>query len=71
MFNFFDLWCSNFEKPFLWIGKKLLGDSNLSFVESPALAPAEVFIDEERKKEMEDELIRAQAIALPDEEDEL
>jgi len=48
-----------------------LGDSNLSFVESPALAPAEVFIDEERKKEMEDELIRAQAIALPDEEDEL
>merc|ERR1711970_1484007 len=46
-----------FEKPFLWIGKKLLGDSNLNFVESPALAPAEVFIDEERKKRMEDELI--------------
>ena len=61
----------NFEKPFLWIGKKLLGDSNLNFVESPALAPAEVFIDEERKKRMEDELIQAQAIALPDEEDEM
>jgi GTP-binding nuclear protein Ran len=61
----------NFEKPFLWIGKKLIGDSNLNFVESPALAPAEVFIDEERKKQMEDELTQAQGIALPDEEDEM
>ena len=61
----------NFEKPFLWIGKKLIGDSNLNFVESIALAPAEVFIDEGRKKQMEEELAQAQAIALPDEEDEM
>jgi len=49
----------------------LIGDSNLNFVESIALAPAEVFIDEGRKKQMEEELAQAQAIALPDEEDEM
>ena len=27
----------NFEKPFLWLARKLVGDPNLSFVESPAL----------------------------------
>ena len=35
----------NFEKPFLWLARKLVGDPNLSFVESPALKPPEVTID--------------------------
>nr|GMD78233.1 GTP-binding nuclear protein Ran-3 [Ipomoea batatas] len=35
----------NFEKPFLYLARKLAGDVNLHFVESPALAPPEVQID--------------------------
>lgn len=61
----------NFEKPFLWLGRKLIGDTSLNFVESPALAPAELFIDKEMQKQMEEELLQAQKIALPDEDDEM
>merc|ERR1711942_467418 len=32
----------NFEKPFLWLARKLVGDPNLEFVAMPALAPPEV-----------------------------
>ncbi|KIH55430.1 hypothetical protein ANCDUO_14413 [Ancylostoma duodenale] len=32
----------NFEKPFLWLARKLLGDPNLEFVAMPALAPPEL-----------------------------
>lgn len=32
----------NFEKPFLYLAKKLTGDPALHFVEEPALAPPEV-----------------------------
>mmetsp|Transcript_11129 Transcript_11129/g.27012 ORF Transcript_11129/g.27012 Transcript_11129/m.27012 type:complete len:215 (+) Transcript_11129:443-1087(+) len=60
----------NFEKPFVWLGRKLTGDPNLILVESPALAPAEIHIDEKRKKEMEDELVQAQKVALPDDDDD-
>lgn len=35
----------NFEKPFLWLARKLIGDPNLEFVEMPALAPPEVTMD--------------------------
>ena len=35
----------NFEKPFLYLARKLVGDPNLHFVEMPALAPPEVQID--------------------------
>ena len=35
----------NFEKPFLYLARKLAGDPTLQFVESPALAPPEVTID--------------------------
>ncbi|KAJ1347677.1 serine/threonine protein kinase Ran1 [Parelaphostrongylus tenuis] len=31
----------NLEKPFLWLARKLLGDPNLEFVATPALAPPE------------------------------
>lgn len=36
----------NFEKPFLWLAKKLVGDNNLMFVEQPALQPPEFQIDQ-------------------------
>ncbi|KAG5210280.1 GTP-binding nuclear protein Ran-like [Ovis aries] len=35
----------NFEKPFLWLARKLIGDPNLEFVAMPALAAPEVVMD--------------------------
>lgn len=32
----------NFEKPFLWLARKLIEDPNLEFMAMPALAPSEV-----------------------------
>lgn len=61
----------NFEKPFLWIARKLVGDPNLVFKEAPALAPAEVKIDEQQMIQMENEIKEAQAVPLPDEDDGL
>ncbi|KAL4679704.1 hypothetical protein H8959_009354 [Pygathrix nigripes] len=36
----------NFEKPFLWLARKLIGDPNLEFVAMSALAPPEVVMDQ-------------------------
>lgn len=59
----------NFEKPFLWLARKLVGNPTLEFVASPALAPPEVTVDTELlaayHKEMED----AAQHPLPDEDD--
>ena len=60
-----------FEKPFLWILRKLTGDPNLSLVEAPALAPAEVILDPRQVQEMEDELLKAQNAPLEDMDEEL
>jgi len=61
----------NFEKPFLWLARKLVGDPNLTFVEAPALAPPEVPIDENQMREYEKALAMAQETPLPDEDEEL
>lgn len=46
----------NFEKPFLWLARKLVGDPNLEFVEMPALAPPEVSMDPSLAEKYEAEL---------------
>lgn len=61
----------NFEKPFLWIARKLIGNPSLIFRDSLALAPPEVKIDEEQMRQMEKELNEAQNVPLPDEDDGL
>jgi len=61
----------NFEKPFLWIARKLAGEPNLVFVESPALKPPEVQLDVETIKKYEQQLQQAQDTPLPDEDDDL
>merc|ERR1719316_734924 len=61
----------NFEKPFLWLARKLVGDPNLAFVESPALKPPEVTIDANTVAQYELELSNAQAVPLPDEDEDL
>src|SRR5271154_277014 len=59
----------NFEKPFLWLARKLTGNPNLDFVAAPALAPAEVHIDLEDMKRYEQELENAAQQPLPEEDD--
>jgi len=61
----------NFEKPFLWLARKLLNQSNLTFVESPALKPPEVTLDMEQMKKYEQDLANATATPLPDEDEDI
>jgi GTP-binding nuclear protein Ran len=60
----------NFEKPFLWLARKLVGDPNLTFVEAPALKPPEVPIDEQQMQQYEQALQEAQSLPLPDDADD-
>lgn len=60
----------NFEKPFLYLARKLAGNPELHFVESPALAPPEVQIDLAAQAQHEAELAQAAAQPLPDEDDD-
>ena len=60
----------NFEKPFLWLARKLCGDNALHFVEAPALAPPEFTIDPSQAQQFEAELAEAAQIPLPPDEDE-
>lgn len=46
----------NFEKPFLWLARKLIGDPNLEFVAMPALLPPEVNMDPEWRDQIEKDL---------------
>ncbi|XP_065830858.1 GTP-binding nuclear protein Ran-like [Oscarella lobularis] len=60
----------NFEKPFLWLVRKLTAEPTLEFVAMPALQPPEVVMDEEMKKQYEEDLRKAEATALPDDDDD-
>ncbi|KAJ1390194.1 Small GTPase superfamily [Sesbania bispinosa] len=60
----------NFEKPFLYLAKKLAGDPGLHFVEMPALAPPDVVIDLATQQLNEQELVMAAAQPLPDDDDD-
>jgi GTP-binding nuclear protein Ran len=59
----------NFEKPFLWLARKLVGNQTLAFVAAPALAPPEVEIDQELLKQYQKEMEDAALMPLPDEEE--
>jgi GTP-binding nuclear protein Ran len=61
----------NFEKPFLWLARKLAGDANLEFTAMPALMPAEVQMDNDTIKKYEAEIVDAQNAALPDDDEDL
>lgn len=60
----------NFEKPFLYLARKLVGDPNLTFVEAPALQPPEVQINLEEQQKIDAELQNAMAQPLPDMDDD-
>ncbi|KAJ1924487.1 serine/threonine protein kinase Ran1 [Tieghemiomyces parasiticus] len=60
----------NFEKPFLWLARKLVGDANLTFTAAPALAPPSAEIDPSLIAEYQRELEQAAAQPLPDDDDD-
>ena len=59
----------NFEKPFLWLARKLVGNQSLEFVAAPALAPPEVHVDQAVLEQYQKEMQEAADMPLPDEED--
>ncbi|KAJ2771478.1 GTP-binding nuclear protein gsp1/Ran [Coemansia nantahalensis] len=61
----------NFEKPFLWLARKLTGEPDLDFVEAPALQPPEVQIDANLMMQYNQEMEAAAAMPLPEEDDDL
>lgn len=61
----------NFEKPFLYIIRRLTGKPDAHFVKAPALQPAEVQIDEAQIQKYERELEEANAVPLPDDEEDM
>ncbi|KAG9036376.1 GTP-binding nuclear protein gsp1/Ran [Tulasnella sp. UAMH 9824] len=63
----------NFEKPFLWLARKLSGNPSLEFVAAPALAPSEAVVDKALLKQYQKEMDDAAAQPLPgeDEDDDL
>merc|ERR1711975_181206 len=60
----------NYEKPFLYLAKKLVGDPHLTFVDTVALAPAEVTIDVARQNMIQAELDQAATVPLDDDDDD-
>jgi GTP-binding nuclear protein Ran len=60
-----------FEKPFVWLLKKLTGDPNLGLVEAPILAPAEIQMDPNLQKEIEDEYEKAKNTNIEDMDEDI
>ena len=60
----------NFEKPFVWLAKKLTNENSLTFVEAPALKPPEDVIDAEDLMRYQRELAEAASAPLPDDDDD-
>ncbi len=60
----------NFEKPFLWIAKKLVGNNDLTFVEEPGMMPPEAQIDERQMVQNQRDLEEVAQIPLPDDDDD-
>ncbi|KAK3940060.1 ras family-domain-containing protein [Diplogelasinospora grovesii] len=60
----------NFEKPFLWLARKLVGNAALEFVAAPALAPPTAQVDEALLQQYQKEMDEAAAMPLPGEDDD-
>lgn len=60
----------NFEKPFIWITRKVAGNNDINFVEAPALAPPEAEIDMAQMAKYQQELQDAAAAPLPEGDDD-
>ncbi|PRP79850.1 putative GTP-binding nuclear protein RAN1 [Planoprotostelium fungivorum] len=61
----------NFEKPFLYLARKLTGDASLELVAAPALAPSEATIDLNEQAKNEAIIAESLNAPLPEEDDDL
>lgn len=61
----------NFEKPFLYLARKLVGDNDLKFIHQPALLPPEVVITPEYAQQLERERMEASNCALPEDDEDI
>ena len=61
----------NFEKPFVYLARKLTGNNNLDLVAAPALAPPEAQVDAALMEQYKQDLDAAMAQPLPEEDDDL
>lgn len=61
----------NFERPFLWLAKKLVGDDSLRLVEAPAVRPPEVEIDMNDQIAYAQQLEAASNCPIPDDDEDI
>ncbi|KNH05149.1 GTP-binding nuclear protein rtb2 [Perkinsela sp. CCAP 1560/4] len=59
----------NYEKPFLWLAKKLANDPHLVFVEAVAVKPPMLTIDQNQIQGMESELAMAASLPIPEDDE--
>jgi len=60
----------NFEKPFLYILRKLTAQNEAHFVAAPALQPAETTVDPQQAAEWDQQLQEANKVLLPEDDDD-
>ena len=60
----------NYEKPFLFISRKLARDKSLQFTQQPALAPPEARIDDNQIRQMQAEMAAMKANSIVEEDDD-
>ena len=58
-----------FEKPFLWLLKRLTGDSSLTLIEQPVLEPKEYDMNVNQMEELKKEIEEAQNATIVDEDE--
>ncbi|TDG47989.1 hypothetical protein AWZ03_005607 [Drosophila navojoa] len=61
----------NFEKPFRWLARVLVGDPHLRFINMPALQPPEVHMSKSCQLKMQRELEQATDLPPDDDDDDL
>lgn len=59
-----------FEKPFVWLLRRLTNDPQLQLVEAPVLAPVEVQFTEADQQQVQAETDEAARMALPEDDEE-
>lgn len=59
-----------FEKPFVWLLRKLVGDPALHLVEAPALKPVDIELDPAHIAQIEKEATEAAVMVLPPDAEE-
>jgi GTP-binding nuclear protein Ran len=59
-----------FEKPFVWLLRRLTNDPNLVLVEAPLLAPSDFQLDADHIAQIEAETKQAAEMALPEEDED-